>query len=268
MSETSRPSEGLTNPPTEATTEAASATVAQRAGEIGEALGLRGFVQGKRFASMLWERSEPNRCMVVLSRQSRTQYAGEVRYRKHLGFRVRIDLDCEAYTSVYFVKSSLAKSSILRRIWRWRRLRLIEEVPAALGGHFVLAREADWAGALLGNGEAMQAVGDLLARHAGSLQGSVYLEPGVLAYASPILSGAQLEATFVEDMLGGLETIGAAVELLPQPSHPLKPSKLRALTREQPLAAAFAILGAMLGCLLLLGLFGFGLLIGIGALLR
>ena len=244
------------------------ATVAQRATEISEALGARGFVPKKRFASMLWERPAPGGCTIALSRQSRTRYAGEVRYRQHLGFRVRIDLDCEVYTGLYFVKSGLARSRILRRIWRWRRLHLVEELPAGLDGHVMLAREPDWADRLLLDGDTTGALGDLLDRHAGKLAGSVYLEPGTLAYASPILTASMVEASFVEQTLDELETVRDACARIPPPRRALPPSKLRAFTRDRPLAAALLTIGALLGCLGVLGMIGFGLLVGLGALMQ
>ena len=242
-------------------------TVADRAREIGEALAARGFGESRRFTSWLWARPAPRPCQIVLSRQSRTKYAGEIRYRKHLGFRVRIDLDCEVYTRIYFVRAGMAKSGILRRIWRWRGLQLIENVPAVIDDHVVLAREADWAGALLLDHEAVEAVAELLRRYAGRLSGSVYLEPGTLAYGSPLLSGARVEADYVENMLDALETISAACERLPQPSRPMKPSKLRAFAREHPLAAAVTMIGGLLGCLLVVTLIGSALLLGLAALL-
>lgn len=243
-----------------------SVGLAQRANAIDEALIARGFVPEKRFAALLWKREAPSRCMVTLSRQSRTRYAGEVRYRQHLGFRVRIDLDCAVYTRLYLVKSGIARSRILRRIWRWRRLHLMENLPPELDGHAVLASEADWAEILLRESDAMRAMRDLLTRHAGNLNGSVHLEPGTLAYASPILSGALVDAAFVEDMLDGLETIGNACAQIPPPRRALPPSRLRTFTRERPLAAALLAIGALLGCSVLLATFGFGLLIGLGAL--
>ena len=247
---------------------APATTIAQRAEAIGEALGRRGFVPAPRFASRLWQRPAPHRCTVTLTRQSRTRYVGEVRYRKHLGFRVRIDLDCEVPSRFYLVQSKLAGSGLLRRIWSWRGLQLVEKVPAAIDGHVMLAREADWAGALLLEEDAIDAIADLLSRHAGRLAGSVYLEPGVLAYASPILDGTEVESGYVEDMLDGLETLRDACERLPRPSRPLRPSRLQAFARDRPLAAALALIGALMGCLFTLSMVLFALVIGLGAILQ
>lgn len=240
--------------PARAAAQSTDASLADRVAAIGERLQNRGFIESSRLTAKVWTRPAPARALVVLSRQSRTRYAGEIRYRKHLGYRLRIDLDCNAPTRFYVVKRTLARSRLLRRIWRWRQLELIESTPASLREHVVLARERAWTSTLLLNPEADDAIAELTTRHAGRLNGSVILEPGVLTYASPILTRDAVTASYVEDMLDGLETIATTCEQLPRPDHPLQPSRLQALTRKHPLAAPLAVIAGLFGCALVLGL--------------
>lgn len=234
---------------------------ADRLEPIQHALAGAGFERVPASMRSAWRRDRQGRiCEVALSPQSRTRYAGEVRLRQRLGYRLRVDLDTEVRTRLFFVREGITRLAPIAWIYRLRRQQVIAQVPTALQGFHVVAREVAWAERLLREADAVDAAGALLHEHAtAALAGSVHFGPGSAHYASPILQLEDLGPERILRAIERLESIAAVAERIEPPRIACEPSRLERLSKDHPFVAAFAILGAILAGMLLL----VGLMIGI-----
>jgi hypothetical protein len=224
---------------------------------IQEALARAGFERAPSTLRTAWRRDQNGRiCKVGLIRQSKTRYAGEIRVRQPLGYRLRIDLDTAVGTRLFFVRESITAWAPVAWVYRLRKQVVIAQLPPALEGFHVVARDAPWAERLLQEAEAVEAAGALLHEHAtATLAGSVYFGPGSLHYASPILQIHDLGPDQTLLAIDRLDTIAAAAERIESPRSAVKLSRLERLSKDHPYVAAFVILGAILfGLLLVVGL--------------
>lgn len=230
-----------------------TATLGQRL-TLADALESRGFESISRFGATGWQgRHEGRGCKVMVSRQSRTKYAGEVRYRKHLGWRLRIELETVVHTRLFFVKESVTSSSIIRWIYRWRKQAVVEQVPPELDGFRVVAVDEAYAERLVSERDAMAQVGHLLRDEASAaLKGSVHMLPGTVFYGSPILSRDQVTTDRVLAVIRRLDEITRAAESIPPPTVPSRLSRFEKFAKRRPVAAVLMFLG---GCLAALALF-------------
>jgi hypothetical protein len=135
-------------------------------------------------------------CVVRAAPQRRTRYAGEVRYRTTVGFRLRAELETSVRTQLFFVREGFAQNFLVRWLYKWRRRTVVPRVPAALRGFAAVTIDPPWAERVLDEPNAMLAVAQLLTEGATpSLAGSVYFAPtsesGRLYYASPIVGSTR-----------------------------------------------------------------------------
>lgn len=223
---------------------------------LGQALTAMGLERSQRFGVTQWKGQYDGRAVTLsISRQGRTRYAGEVRYRQHLGFRLRIELQTAVPTKFYLVPAGIADSGLIRRIYRWRGTHVIEAMPEALTDFRGVARDAAWGERLLARSELADDIAGLLTeRTEGGLKGSVYFEPERLHYGSGILQRADFAADWVRSILDRLARIAAVADRLPPPQRRDRPSRFAGLARRRPLLAAFVVLGGFLGVMLVFGL--------------
>lgn len=223
---------------------------------LGRALTALGLERSQRFGVMQWKGQYEGRAVTLsISRQGRTRYAGEIRYRQHLGFRLRIELQTAVPIRFYLVPAGFANSGLMRRIYRWRGTQVIDKVPEALADFRGVARDAPWGQRLLACSELIDDIAGLLTeRTHGGLQGSVYFEPETLHYGSSILKRADFEADWVRSILERLARIAAVADHLPPPQRQDRPSRFAGLARRRPLLAAFLMLGGFLGVLMVFAL--------------
>ena len=240
-------------------------TEASTNGEIlNEGLAALGFERSQHLGATVWSGKHQGRgCTIRVSRQGRTRYAGEVRLRQHLGFRLRIELETPVRTRLYFVKQSFTSGALVGWIYRWRRQEVVDSVPEVLAGFTAVTKERAWAQRLLEEREAMEDVAHLLRDGASpKLMGSVHLSPGEVHYGSPILAAADVTLEKVADSIRRLERIAQAAERIPPPQTTEELGRFERFAKSSPLAAALLFLG---GCLALL--FVFALLLFVGLLL-
>ncbi|WP_201068192.1 MULTISPECIES: hypothetical protein [Thiorhodovibrio] len=223
---------------------------------LGQALTAMGLEPSRRFGVMLWTGQYEGRAVTLrISRQGRTRYAGEVRYRQQLGFRLRIELQTKVLTRFYLVPAAFANSGLMRRIYRWRGTQVIDKAPEALTNFRGVARDAPWGERLLACSELIDDIAGLLTeRTHGGLQGSVYFEPETLHYGSGILQRADFEVDWVRSILERLARIAAVADHLPPPQRQDKPSRFAGLARRRPLLAALLMLGGFVGVLMVFAL--------------
>jgi hypothetical protein len=81
---------------------------------LGPALTALGLERSQRFGVLRWTGQYEGRVVTLsISRQGRTRYAGEVRYRQQLGFRLRIELQTKVLTRFYLVPAGFANSGLM-----------------------------------------------------------------------------------------------------------------------------------------------------------
>jgi hypothetical protein len=189
---------------------------------------------------------------VSVSRQSRTRYAGEVRYRQQLGFRLRIECATGVATKLFFVPQGFASNFLVKFVYRLRRQVVLAEVPAELEGFRVVATDVRWGWAVLGHDEVVRQISYLLLEDATpALYGSVHLMPSELHFASPNLSREQLTGERLETALERVTWIAGAVDRLPPPAKPTELSRWERFAKEHGAVAGAIILVGILGVLTL-----------------
>ena len=221
-----------------------------------------GFEKRSRFGSLIWQGSFQDReTTLTISRQSRTRYQGQRRRRQHLGWRLRIEMDCRVMTRLFFVKSSVTRWRIVRWIYRLKKQSVIEDLPAVLEGFHVVARDAVWSRDLLSDQASMLHVASLLTeRSSEQLRGSVYFQPERLHYGSGLLQPSDIDAPWVESLLQRAAQIAESAEDLPGPKLRDKTTRLERLSRERPLIGGCLVLSVLVGGLLTVVALGVGLL--------
>ena len=77
----------------------------EQVAELDRALTERGFVRQNAPMQVVWRARWNGRdCVVRAAPQRRTKYAGEVRYRTTLGYRLRAELETSVRTQLFFVR--------------------------------------------------------------------------------------------------------------------------------------------------------------------
>lgn len=213
-----------------------------------------GFERVAKLAQAAWcGRLKGRECLVTVAPQGRTRYAGEVRVRQRIGYRLRVELETSVRTRLFFVRQAIADNGVVRWIYRLKKQAVVTP-SAELDGFKVVAREAPWAQRLLGEGTAMTAVGELLRDNAtAAFAGSVYfgptIEAGKVYYASPVL---QLEDLTPERSLRVIErllTVAEAAERLPPLAIPCHPSRFERLGQKHPVLIVLGFFGCALAVL-------------------
>lgn len=181
------------------------------------------------------------------SRDRRTRYAGEVRARFTLGYRLRVDVTTSVKARFYLVLRSFASSGLVRRIYRWRRLEVLPDSPAGLPDFVTVANDGVWAARLLADAAAS---GNLVVlsevREGAGASASVYLEPGSLHYASPRLQPADVTPERVTWAVERLTELVRAAEALPAPERPATIGPLQVLAKAHPGLLAVGLLGGLM----------------------
>lgn len=185
--------------------------------------------------------------------------------RQRLGYRVRADCTSRVATRLYFVKKRFASSALARLAYRWRRLAVIEDVPASIDGYSAVVREPAWARALLASPSALDSLGQLLeVPPSRALGSSVHLDPRTAHYASGIVQLGEHSPDQVLAAVRGLERLIEAAESLPPPADPAELGRLEQVLQGRPWLGAIALLGCLVGAV---GLFAL-LFVGLFLLLR
>ena len=208
-------------------------------------------------------------CIVSVARERRTSYAGEVRLRETLGYRLRAELATTIRTQLYFVREGFARNALVRWVYRLRRQLVIERLPDDLRGFVAVTIDRDWAERFVTESGTTGEVCSLLTEGATTaLAGNVYIAPtsesGRVYYASPIVDLDTLSADRSRVVLDRLERIGAAAERLPPPTVVREVGAFGRFSEKYPWAIA---VGGLLGCMALLALAAF-LFVAIAVLLR
>jgi hypothetical protein len=235
------------------------------AADLFERLAELGFDKQSRFGTLIWAGAYQGRgTTLTISRQSRTRYQGETRRRHHLGWRLRIEMDCGVMTRLFFVKGSVTQWRLLRWLYRLKKQFVIEDLPEVLDGFHVIARDAIWARNLLKDRAAMLRVASLLTeRSTERLRGSIYFQPERLHYGSGLLQPGDIDAAWVESILQRATQIADSAERLPGPMIQDHTTRLEQLSRNQPLLAAGLILSILLGGLIVVTCVGLGLFLAL-----
>lgn len=222
---------------------------------VDEVLGGLGFVPDGQAGR--WRSDRDGRSWTArLSRDQRTKYAGEVRYRRTLGYRLRIDVTTSVKARLYLVKQGFTTSGLIRRIYRWRRLEVLPRGLPGLPEFVPVTRNPDWARRLLADPVASQAAAALSEYRAeAGAAASVYFEPGTLYYASPRLQPQDATVERLTWTVERLSELVRAAERLPAPERPAALNRVEVFAKANPALAA-------VGCL-----FAFGAISTVGILL-
>ncbi|MEM9302353.1 MAG: hypothetical protein AAGE01_09605 [Pseudomonadota bacterium] len=226
---------------------AAPATNPEETDALGQGLIDLGFERSARKGAVIWTgQVEGRETTIVISIQSRTQYAGDVKTRRHLGFRLRIQLSTTVPTRLYLVVASFAENGLMRRIYRWRRQQVLTTMPAELSEYRGVAKDLSWGRSLLERSEIVQDIAGLIEEKTErGVKGSVYFEPGELHYGSGILARDDFEPDWVASVLDRLGRIAATAESIPPPRITEKIGRIGQFTRDNPAGGAIAFLGAI-----------------------
>lgn len=221
-----------------------------------DTLAALGFERISRLGATAWRgRYQGREGTITVSRQGRTRYAGEIRYRRHLGYRLRIELGTGVRTRFFFVKASVTSNLIVRWVYRWRRQVVVKPTLPELVGFHGVTRDVPWAQRLMAQRDAMREVSHLLTDGASpKLAGSVYFFPETLHYGSPILQGADITADRVVEVLQRLDAVAQAAERIEAPYIVSETSPFEGFAKRHPVATAFLLLGGCAGVLMVLGL--------------
>lgn len=205
-----------------------------------------------------WERAIDGRTLVLrLSAVSRTGYSGEVRYRKRLGYKLRLDVSTAAPVRVFFVRSGFADNFIVRWIWRLRRQHRVETSSTYLDGFTVAATNVAWARALTMDASAMADVGALLNDGAApTYAGSVYLSPQQLHYASPILPAEAITVERANTVVVQMLCVAERIDALPKPSTAEAETALEHFARQRPRVVVMVLFGGVLALLAAVAVIG------------
>ena len=224
-----------------------------------------GFEKRSRFGTLIWQGSYQGRATALtISRQARTRYQGQTRRRQHLGWRLRVEMQCQVMTRLFFVKESLTRWRLIRWLYRLKKQFVIEDLPEMLDGFHVIARDAIWARNLLKDQAAMLRVASLLTeRSTERLRGSIYFQPERLHYGSGLLQPGDIDAAWVESILQRAAQVADSAERLPGPMIKDQTTRFEQLSRNQPLLAAGLILSILLGGLIVLTCVGLGLFLAL-----
>jgi hypothetical protein len=220
-----------------------------------------GFEKRSRFGTLIFAGSYQGRATTLtISRQTRSVHQGQTRRRRqHLGWRLRIEMGCKVMTRLFFVKESVTRWRLLRWLYRLKKQKLIEDLPAVLEGFHVIARDAIWGQDLLKDQAAMSRVASLLTeRSSEQLRGSVYFQPEHLHYGSGLLQPKDINAAWVESILQRAARIAESAERLPAPVVQDRSTRLERWSRTHPLQTGCLILAAILAGLLLIVAAGLG----------
>lgn len=192
---------------------------------------------------------------VRFSRDRRTRYAGEVRARFTLGYRLRIDLTTSVRTRLYLVLRSFASGGLVRRIYRWRRLEVLPESPAGLHDLVAVANDPVWGTRLLADPTARGNLAVLSeVREGAGASASVYFEPGSLHYASPRLQPPDVTPDRVTWVVERLTELARTTENLPAPERPATLGRFEKLAKAHPALLAVGLLAGLMATTLIAGL--------------
>jgi len=225
-----------------------------------------GFEKRSRFGAVIWEGFYQGRATTLtISRQSRARHQGQIRWRQHLGWRLRIEMGCQVMTRLFFVTGGFTNWPIIRWIYRLKKQHVIEDLPTLLDGFQVVARDKTWALDLLRDKATTLRVASLLTeRSTERLRGSIYFQPGQIHYGSGLLQPEDIDTHWVDSVLQRTAQIAASAESLPPPGVQDRPTRLERLGRERPLLVGGLILSALLAGLLGVFALGMGMLLALG----
>lgn len=215
---------------------------------IDQALVALGFVRKFQAMQVSWTGHRAGRnCVVRIAPQRRTYYAGDVRYRTTLGYRLRIELQTSVPTQVFFVTETFSGNAIVRWLYKWRKQAIVRSNSESLRGFVAVTIDEDWTQQLLDQSEVINATGRLLHQDANvTMTGSVHLAPtsamSKVYFASPILAAEQISEARLLAAIGDLETIAACAERLPTPRVVHELSPLGLFSEQHPWVVAIALL--------------------------
>lgn len=224
----------------------------ERIAELDRALAELGFARQAGAAHVAWRGRWSGRdCVVRAAPQRRTKYAGEVRYRTTLGYRLRAELETRVRTQLFLVPEGFANNFLVRWLYKWRKQAAVTAVPDALRGFVAVTIDPTWTERFFFESEAMAAVGRLLREDATpSMAGSVHLMPtsamGKLCYASPILPVDRITPERTRSVLEAMERIAAGAERIPAPQVVREVGAFGRFSERHPWAVA---VGLLLGCM-------------------
>lgn len=224
----------------------------ERVAELDRALIEQGFVREPGQMLVVWRgRWNGRDCVVRAAPQRRTRYAGEVRYRATLGYRLRAELETRVRTQLFFVREGFADNFVVRWIYKLRKQSAVTAVPDALRGFVAVTIDPAWTERFFFETEAMAAVGRLLNEDAKpSLAGSVHLMPtsqmGKVHFASPVLPLDRITPERTRSILDSMERIAVGAERIPAPQVVREVGAIGRFTEQHPWAAAA---GLLLGCM-------------------
>jgi YD repeat-containing protein len=215
---------------------------------VGSSLAEVGFVQDGK--ATRWRCDMNGRRLTAhFSRDRRTKYAGEIRTRHTLGYRLRIEVETSAKVRMYIVKKGVAENSLMRFVYRhFRRMYVLPEIPAGLEGFRIVTRNPDWARRLLARPAAISAMADLtVLRDEAGATSSVYFEPSTLCYASPRLRPENIvHNRFVTTVLE-LGDLAREADEIEAPERPEELGRFGAFAKANPMFAAAGIVFGFLG---------------------
>lgn len=223
----------------------------ERVAELDRALTEQGFVREPGPMHVVWRgRWRGRDCVVRAAPQRRTRYAGEVRYRTTLGYRLRAELETSVRTQLFFVREGFANNAVVRWIYKWRRQAAVTSVPDALRGFVAVTIDPAWTERFFFESEAMAAAARLLTEDASpALAGSVHLMPtsemGKVHFASPVLPLDRITPERTGSILEAMERIAAGAERIPAPQVVREVGAFGRFTEKHPWAVAA---GLLFGC--------------------
>ena len=193
---------------------------------------------------------------VIIRRVSRTRYAGEVRYRQALGFRLAVEAATSVPTELFLVPQSFADHRLIRWWYRVRGRQVLGAVPAGFDGfRAVSGVEPAWAERFLADPDVPGLAAGLLSEKTeAGVKGSVYLVPGFAVYGSGNLQAQDLDPEWAATVLHRIVALAGIVERLPRPLQPRNPSRFAILARKNPVLGGCLFMGAVLGVFATIGL--------------
>lgn len=225
---------------------------------LDDALAVRGFTRARRFVGLRWHGESHHRaCVVTVMPLSRTRYAGEVRLRRRIGYKLTLEIAVDVRVHLYFVRASFAANRLVALIYRLRNLTVLD-TPQVVPGFSIVTNDITWASMFTERADAMQETATLINERASStFAGSVYLAPrtdrGTACHGSPVLQLADLTAARVTQAVESLAVIARAADSLPAPASMVRLGRLQRLAERHPF---LAVAGLFVAALTVLGLGG------------
>lgn len=156
-----------------------------------------------------------------LGQRRQNAYFGDVRVRRTIGYKLRIEAETPVMMRAYLLRAGFATNALARYIHRRSGLVLMPTPPAGLDRFRVVTCDPAWMTSLLARPEAGKLIASLVEYRSGLGEcAEVYFEPGRLHYASAQLQLADVDTETVATTMQRLAALAREAEQVPAPASP------------------------------------------------